>query len=135
MDQEVLVILKEQLTPEMIEAGEQLLSKLDEIGYPITAAFWLFDREINEWQFTFATPERNFGPTEVYEKVDSVMRDLWGDEADDHIKNIRAIRPDSELAQRLKKIPGVSRTLGRTKFDNQYIDGRFIDDALIYRAA
>src|SRR5437764_933855 len=117
MDPEVLVIAKEQLTKEMIDAGERLVAKLDEIGFPVTAAFWLFDREINEWRFTLATPETDTaGSLAVYGTVHRVMDGIWGKDIDEHLLVIRAISPNSELATRLKKVPGVSHQIGRTKF-------------------
>ena len=34
------MVVKEYLTPEMIEGGAKLITRLDELGLPIVAAFW-----------------------------------------------------------------------------------------------
>ena len=50
-------VIKEQLTPEMIDAGARLTQQLDESGLPIQVAMWFFMPEINEWRLLFASPE------------------------------------------------------------------------------
>lgn len=50
-------MVKEQLTPAMVDAGADLTAKLDELGVPVTSALWLFVSDINEWRLLFASPE------------------------------------------------------------------------------
>jgi len=120
----------------MIDAGEEVIANVDQSGLPVTMAFWLFDREINEWRLTFASPAaESQGHGYVYRKISEVMRENWGTQPPISFLAIKVIDDDSDLARRLKKVPGVSHQIGRTKFDRQVIDGRYIDDALIYRAA
>jgi len=38
----------------MIDAGYILTNKLEESGFPVAAAFWLADPQINEWRIVFA---------------------------------------------------------------------------------
>lgn len=70
-------VVKEQLTGAMIDAGAELTTKLDEIGLPVTAAFWLFVPEVNEWRLMVASPEVSTkGPRDVYEKIRQAIGQL-----------------------------------------------------------
>lgn len=54
MAEEILV--KESLTKEMIEAGGELLRRLEKTGLEVAAAFWLYTSETNEWRLMLACP-------------------------------------------------------------------------------
>jgi len=70
-------VVKEQLTDGMIEAGAELTRKLDELGLPLTAAYWYFMPETNEWRLLFASPEVSAkGPRSVYSKIDNAVQQL-----------------------------------------------------------
>lgn len=126
-------MVKEQLTDEMIDAGARLTAKLDEAGVPIKAALWLFLPEINEWRLYFASPEvRTLGPRSVYDKVREAVEGADGPRL--LLSNIGVIDTEDDLVRLLKAIqtgPGIARI----RFSKNVLDGHFIDDALIYRAA
>lgn len=126
-------MVKEQLTDEMIEAGARLTAQLDEAGVPIVAALWLFQPEINEWRLLFASPEVGTqGPRAVYAKVRQAL-DGAGDPRLP-LSNIGVTDTDDDLVRLLKAIrtgPGIARI----RFSKNVLEGHFIDDALIYRAA
>ena len=50
------VLLKEPLEDAMIREGEAITSQLEELGVPLTASFWLYTSERNEWMLTIASP-------------------------------------------------------------------------------
>ena len=94
-------VVKEQLTEAMIEAGAQLTSKLDEIGLPVTAAFWLYVTDLNEWRLVFASPEvSSNGSRAVYEKIRRAVAELSGEGI--ALSNIGVLDPDADLVRLLK---------------------------------
>ena len=129
-------VVKEQLTGLMIEAGAALTRKLDESGVPITTALWLFEPELNEWRLLFASPEVDTkGPRDVYERIRQAI-DQLGDKASlVPLSVIGLLGANADLVQLLKVAVGTGPGVNRIRFSKNVINGRFIDDALIYRAA
>ena len=127
-------MVKELLTPEMINVGENLLKSLDAIGLPITAAMWLFDPETNEWQLKFSSPlSATIGRREVYRKIGEARNSI-GLSSDEFPLDTVGLLDSSDqivglLQQEVRTGPGISRI----RFSRNAINGHFIDDALIYR--
>ena len=46
---EEMVVIKEMLTKEMIDAGAELLKRLDEANLDVQAALWVYLWESNRW--------------------------------------------------------------------------------------
>ncbi|MGH9796205.1 MAG: hypothetical protein ACRD5G_15670 [Candidatus Acidiferrales bacterium] len=75
MAEETLV--KEVLSREMIEAGRELARAMRERQVELSACFWLYSAERNEWQLTLALPLVDTqGPLKAYEIVQSILRPL-----------------------------------------------------------
>jgi hypothetical protein len=129
-------VLKEQLTPAMIDAGADLTAKLDEMGLPLSAAFWMFDVEISEWRLVFASPEMNtLGPHEVYAKIGQAIDQLGAKAEALPFTFISLLSPDADLVRRLTTAIPTGPGVSRIRFRKNVANGRFIEDALIYRAA
>lgn len=129
-------MVKEQLTSAMIDAGAELTTKLDEIGLPVTAAFWLFVPELNEWRLQFASPDVSTrGPREVYEKIRLAIDQLGAKAAAVPLSIIAVLDADADLVRLLKQAIRTGPGVSRIRFSRNVINGHFIDDALIYRAA
>src|SRR5947207_1961744 len=72
MAEETLV--KEPLTREMIEAGGQLLERLQATDLEIVGMFWLYSSESNRWHLTLVSPQvADQGAREVYGKIWDVL--------------------------------------------------------------
>ena len=129
-------VVKEQLTDLMIDAGAELTAKLDEIGLSITAALWLFAPELNEWRLVFASPEVGTkGPRKVYEQIARAVNELGEKAAAVPLSIIAVVESDGDLARMFKTAIRTGPGLSRIRFSKNVINGHFIDDALIYRAA
>lgn len=127
-------LVKEHLTEQMISSGAELTAKLDAAGLPIAAAFWFFIPELNEWRLLFASPEVSTeGPRAVYEKIQRAVADL-GDAAVP-LSAIGVLDVEADLIQLLKTAIRTGPGISRIRFSRNVINGHFIDDALIYRAA
>jgi len=117
-----------------IEAGSELVRLLDDSGFPVTAAAWIYFPDIQEWRLAIRTPKAASNLQEAYLEVARAM-----DEAGD-------LRKRFDLS-RVRLVPPTDRTLGAigkairvdglsaVRFSSNVIDGIFIDDALIYRLA
>src|SRR4051812_27792283 len=49
------LLVKEPLTKEMIEAGEQLRQRLKSTDLKLVGLFWLYSLESNDWQLTLVS--------------------------------------------------------------------------------
>src|ERR1039457_6071268 len=108
------IVVKEQLTDEMIEAGFQLTQKLDELGLPVSVALWFFLADINEWRLLFASPQLSAeGPRAVYEKIEEARKALGPQAERLPLSAIGLMDSNHELVQLLRiglrTPPGVSR--------------------------
>lgn len=120
----------------MIDAGAELTMKLDEMGVPVIAAFWLFDPELNEWRLLFASPDvSSRGPREVYHKIQQAINDLGPKAAVVPLSVIGVLDAHADLVRLLKAAVRTGPGVSRIRFSKDVIAGHFIDDVLIYRAA
>ena len=128
-------MVKEQLTETMIRSGADLTEKLDSTGLPVVAAMWFFVPEINEWRLFFASPEVSAqGPRSVYKKIQEAVEALGGDAAIP-LSMIGVLDAEAELVQLIKAAFRTGPGISPIRFSKNVINGHFIDDALIYRAA
>lgn len=129
-------MVKEQLTDSMIDAGEELTKKLDESGLPVTTALWLFVPELNEWRLLFASPEVGTkGPRDVYEKIQHAINELGEKASMVPLSVVGLLDANADLVRLLKVAIRTGPGLNRIRFSKNVVNGHFIDDALIYRAA
>jgi len=129
-------VVKEQLTDAMVNAGARLTEKLDEMGLPVTAAFWLFMPEVNEWRLLFASPEiASEGRRAVYDKIRRAIEQLKGTAAAAPLSVIGLMDTDADLIRLLKTAVQTGPGVNSVRFSKNVISGHFIDDALIYRVA
>ncbi len=125
----------EQLTDRMIEAGASLTAKLDSSGLPVVAALWFLLPEVNEWRLFFASPEVSTqGPRSVYQKIQTAIDELGSDEGIP-LSMIGVLDADADLVRLMKAAVRTGSGIAQIRFSKNVINGHFIDDALIYRAA
>lgn len=128
------IVVKDQLTSVMIDAGAELTQKLDELGLPVTAAVWFFMSEINEWRLLFASPEVSAkGPLAVYDRIRSAIDQLGGKASAVPLSAIGVIDADADLVRLLRIAVRTGSGINQIRFSKNAINGHFIEDALIYR--
>ena len=129
-------VVKEYLTEEMIEAGEALTAKLDEMGLPVAAALWFFRVEDNEWRLLFASAEvSSVGPRSVYKKIQEARQALGPKVEASPFSAIGLLDANDPLVQLLRIALRTEGGVSRIRFSKNVINGHFIEDALIYRIA
>lgn len=136
MAENTVVVLKEQLTEEMIEVGAELTGKLDEMGLPISAAFWFFLPESNQWRLFFASPLfATSGPRKFYEKIEEARQELGEKAKRVPLSAIGVSSANNQLVELFRIALGVRQGISRIRFSENAVNGHIIDDALIYRLA
>ena len=102
----------------------------------LVAAFWLFPPEENEWRLMFASPEVGAkGPLSVYGKIRLALNELGSEAAAVRLAMIGLLDEQEDLVRRLKSTLHTGPGISRIRFSRNVANGRYIEDALIYRAA
>ncbi len=129
MAEEILV--KEALTERMIDAGAELTTSLDRAQWPVAASFWLFDQENNQWRLVLASPRvLDEGPLASYRHIHGVLR---ATSSPLPLESIAVVSPDDALVQAFRSVYRTNGDLERRRAFRGAINGRFIDDAYLYR--
>jgi hypothetical protein len=127
-------LVKETLTDAMKRGGAELTRKLDEAKWPVVASFWYFVPEDNQWKLILASPKVvSDGPKNSYEAISralSTLREYFGS-----LEYISVVPPSHELVRTLASAIQTGRTISGIRFSKNTINGRFIDDAYLYRIA
>jgi hypothetical protein len=126
--QELLVI--QQLTEEMIKAGGDLVRLLDSRRFLVRAALWLYSSEKSEWRLVLATPEARIeGPKRIYKRLQSA---LAKEGSSLPLSALTVVDTQDTLIQSLGSVMRVDGVSGN-RFSRNTINGRYIEDAYIYR--
>ncbi len=130
-------MVKEYLSPEMIESGAKLIRQLDEMGLPVVAAFWYFDSESNEWILRLATPDLEIVPTpDIYLKIQQARQAPGEQAARLPMLGVRLASVNEKTVRVLRNALHTDpRVLSRIRLKKNALDGHYIDDVLVYRAA
>src|SRR5438132_14027159 len=64
------VLVKEALSISQVQAGEELLRRLDANRSDIVAAYWTFNPEVGKWRLELVSPQvESKGPLRFYAQV------------------------------------------------------------------
>lgn len=140
------VVVREQLTSEMIQAGHELTARLrQDRDFGLICSLWLYTSESNRWKLVVATPiVDSSGPIHAYQLIQGIVSDGWQEQWDVHLYDISVLRSNHSLVTALRSVgpfeiqqlpasprpsPAV-RSAKRITFTR--IQDVFIEDALIY---
>jgi hypothetical protein len=113
-----------------IDAGRRLIQALDESGFEIEAALWLYHTEPNEWRLLLALPlVDEIGPREVYRKIQAQVSasSLLT------LRNVSVVSPEAEIIRLLRGAVKTGPGISTIRLSGNVFDGVFVDDALVYR--
>lgn len=112
--------------------AERLVKFLDNNGFPLKAAFWLYKSEDERWRFVVVPKEKREDPWSFY--LDFAERfNLSGRSGDMlGLDRVEIVQSDSPLIKVLVKTVG-NRRGSHLRVSNMNVDGIFLEDALIYR--
>lgn len=115
-----------------VEAGRRLIELLDQKGFPVTSAFWLYRSEPESWRMILASPVVDeLGSRAAYGKINEAME---GFEGLSTLYEVSLVSPKDELVSLLRKAIGTGQGVQTIRFSHNVIDGRYIEDAVIYRS-
>ncbi|MCI0447904.1 hypothetical protein L0152_32395 [bacterium] len=127
------VVVKESLSEEMIEAGAQLITALDEY-MKVTGALWLYLPELNTWRLLIISPDvRIRGPRYAYEKIQKVISHLPPNSKIVSLSNIQVVDSNEPFVVILKTAIRTTDGISRIRFAKNVVNGVLVHDALIYR--
>jgi hypothetical protein len=127
-------MVSDHLTDAMIDAGEALTRQLENTGIPIEAAFWWLDSENREWRLLFASSDVSLhGSRPVYERISQTIVDMASPAEAVPFSLVGLLEENAEEVQLLRKVLGTGCTKGRMRCSRSAVNGRFIEDALVYR--
>ena len=117
-----------------IEAGRELVRVLDESGFPVTAAAWIYFPDVQEWRLVIRTPKAAGNLQQAYLELAHAM-DAKGDlRGRIDLVRVKLVPPSDRMLEAIGKVMSVPG-LGTIRFSKNVINGIYIDDALIYRLA
>ena len=126
MAEEILV--KETLSRDDIEAGEELLGRLDASEGDVIAAYWIFDPEVAHWRLEFVSPlVESKGPLWFYAKTYSLRK-----AADLDVESISVIGPKYTFYKDLVNAVNSRKPLSDIRLNRVMVGGQLVD-LYIYR--
>lgn len=129
-------MVEADLSKELIDAGAQLIKKLDESNLAPDAAFWLYSPEKQMWKLLLVEAKlAKKGPREVYSEIQKIMTKYGKELGDLKLSDLVLERPDARIVELIRKALRTGSKVNGIRFKNNMIDGALIDDAYIYRIA
>ena len=131
------VVVKEALTPQMIDAGADLTRRLDEDGFELVASFWLYTSESNEWLLVIASPYvTKAGRRKAYLRI---RRLLYNGAAEQDFPMIlwdTTVREHNDpLITALRSGLKPRRNIAGRRLTTSIVNGQFIEDAYLYHVS
>ena len=131
---EEVVVMKEVLTKEMIDAGCEFLQRLDEGNLNIQAALWVYLWESNRWRLFFALPEvQKKGSLKIYQKIHAVLSQIPDDQSSVYWNDISVTGTDDRLISMLRKRKPAVPLMTRVYVPGRILYGHYVEEAYIYR--
>jgi hypothetical protein len=118
------------LVDEDIAAGHNAVEALDNAGFPVTAAFWLYYSDAETWKLWIATQRAAEDLQKAYLQVGKILIDQSALD----LSRIRLVRPDDPMVRAIASVVRV-KGLSDVRFKSNVVNGIYIEDALIYRTA
>lgn len=120
-----------------IDAGLNLIKALDEAGFGVKAALWLYSSDLDKWRMIIAYR----GPKKDIEKkyleaatVSANWRDQHRNQTILDLSRVRITAGDDPLISGLSPVLRLDG-LGEVRFSHNMINGIYVEDALIHRLA
>lgn len=128
------LLVGDQLSPEMIGFGANLVTRLDKLNVLVKGALWLLLPEPRVWRLIIATPEaRTAGPKGVYRKIQSAIHKMSPEDPIVSIGDISVVDEKAPLFSLLRTAISTGPGIANIRFSRNVINGQVIEDAHIYR--
>jgi hypothetical protein len=128
------VVVKESLSAEMIDAGNELVQQLDKIKFVVHAALWLYLPEANNWRLIIANPEvDSHGPKRAYRKIQNALARMSQELPKVALRDITVVDTNDPLISLMRTVISTGNEISGIRFSHNVIHGTLIEDAYIYR--
>jgi len=129
-------VVKDSLTEDMIRFGEDLIKKLDQVQWPVFAAFWLYLPELNSWKLVLASPIVALkGPREAYQAIQMALAVVPQTRVPITLSDVEVVEPNHYLVILFRSALETGPIIGSIRFTGNVINGQFVHDAYIYRVS
>jgi len=116
-----------------IEGGEQLVSNLEQAGFDIRAALWLYSSEPDKWELVIASPlVDQKGPKKTYIFIQSELAKIEPSPEID-LGDISVLSPEHRLIEALLRMKEIYPTVTTRWLNREVVNGVYIEGAYIYR--
>jgi hypothetical protein len=139
------ILVKEQLTADMIVAGLDLTKRLrSDKDFGLLCSLWLYTSDFNRWNMAVGTPlVESSGPIYAYQLIKGIVGDNWPS-SESPLYTIAILRSNHSLVRALRSLghfeiqellpgprPSPTPRVGK-KITLSRVQDVFIEDALIY---
>ena len=101
---------------------------------PIYVAMWFFRPETNNWRLLISTPLDDSDPRAAWTQIDDAKIALGKEIEDLLFLFVGGLSTRDELGYALMHDPYIPRDGRQMRLTRAGVRGRFVDDALVYRA-
>lgn len=127
-------MVETDISKELIDAGAELIRRLDARGMQPDAAFWFYFPDIGAWKLVLAEVRvGKTGPKDIYRDIQKILtvakEELGAIELDD----IALAKPDAPMVGLLRAAVRTGPGIGGIRFTHNVVNGTLIEDAYIYR--
>jgi autonomous glycyl radical cofactor GrcA len=140
------VVVKDQLTPDMVAAGDELTRRLrQDPDFGLVCSLWLYTSESNNWKLVVATPiAESSGPIHAYQLIQGIIGEDWPADLEMHLYTISVLRSNHSFVTAIRslghfeiqELPSGPRPSSTVRVGKRItltrIQDVFIEDALIY---
>jgi len=119
-----------------IAAGKQVLQILDQAGFKVIAAFWLYTTEFEAWRLYIASPVVDAeGITKAYVRLLSALRSSGDPDLASRV-TITLLSPKDKLIRAFRRTFARTIQVDGARLGSQVIsNGVFVEQAYLYRVA
>lgn len=130
MDKAVLVT--GSLSPDMVEAGANVIRLLDQSKFIVDAAFWFYLPDSAQWRLVLASPKvATSGPKHAYGQVQSVLAQMPDPRLS--LADVAVVDSDDPLVVLLRRLIRTEMEISGIRLTRSTVNGVLIEDAHIYR--
>ena len=116
-----------------LEAGRELLRRLDQTEFKVVAALWLYLPEFGEWRLWIASPVVDEEGIEgAYRRIQAILLKNSKRIPID-LAQITAVSPKDPFIRGLRRAFGKTASVEGMRLGGQPIGDRFIVEAYVYR--
>ncbi len=127
-------MVETDLSKDLIDAGAELIRRLDDGGMQPDAAFWFYFRDTRAWKLVLAEVKvGKTGPKEIYRNIQRTLNAAGEALQPLELDDIALAKPDAPMVELLRLAIRTGPGIGGVRFTQNVINGTLIEDAYIYR--